>query len=469
MSTDGKEKKAIVKKDEARVTVSDKAKGKKYASGKSGVVITGGKPTRFSRYSVVPTDEKLRKKEERRKENLRADIEWERGVVRTKSGVDRLLLVLIILLTVIGLISLFSASYPLSIYESSRNDNGEITGTAYIERQLMFTAIGFGVMFIISRIPYNFYRNYGIVFYAVVFVLLVLASFIGHGGTESATESGVRRWIGIQGTPYNIQPSELMKSALVMILAKYYETNREVTLDYEDKKMSYIKGIVVPLIIIVVSAAPVLLGKHLSGMIIVGFIGVCVMFVGGAHFLKTVLTVIAVGVPAAGIYLATHSYALARINTFINPSPDVLGADWQTTQGMYALGSGGILGKGFGNSTQKFSYVSDAHTDFIFTIWGEEMGFIGSLFVIGIFALLIYRGITVARNAPDVFSSLLAFGIIFKIGLQVLLNIAVVTDSLPNTGIPMPFFSYGGSSCVVLMAELGILMSISRHSFQKRM
>lgn len=466
MSTDGKEKKAIVKRDGGGATESRKAK---HASGKSSVVITGGKPSRFNRYSVVPTDEKLKKLEEKRRERERADIEWERGVIRTKSGVDRLLLVLILLLTVIGLIALFSASYPLSIYESSRKDGAEITGTAYIQRQLMFTGIGFAVMFLISRIPYNFYRNYGILFYGAVLVLLVLAIFIGHGGTESATASGVRRWIGIQGTPYNIQPSELMKSALVMMLAKHYENNREATLDYDDKRTSYLRGVAVPLLIVGVSALAVAAGSHLSGMIVVGFIGFCVMITAGAHIWKTILTVMAVGIPAGLVFLIAKPYALARITTFFSSEPDVLGADWQTTQGMYALGSGGLLGKGFGNSTQKFSYVSDAHTDFIFTIWGEEMGFIGSLFVIGIFALLVYRGITVAKNAPDVFSSLLAFGIIFKIGLQVLLNIAVVTDSLPNTGIPMPFFSYGGSSCIVLMAELGILLSISRHSYQKRM
>ncbi|MBQ7826927.1 MAG: FtsW/RodA/SpoVE family cell cycle protein, partial [Clostridia bacterium] len=328
MRTDGKEKKAIVKSSEKGVTVSDKAKGKRYTSGKSGVVITGGKPSRFNRYSVVPTDEKLKKLEEKRRENERADIEWERGVIRTKSGVDRLLLVLILLLTVIGLIALFSASYPLSIYESSRKEGAVITGTAYIQRQLMFTGFGFIVMFLISRIPYNFYRNYGIVFYGVVFVLLILAIFIGHGGTESATESGVRRWIGIQGTPYNIQPSELMKSALVMMLAKHYETHREVTLDYDDKRNSYISGVVVPLVIVGASAVAVAAGSHLSGMIVVGFIGFCVMITAGAHAGKAILTVLGVGIPAGIVFLIAKPYALARITTFFSSDPDVLGADW---------------------------------------------------------------------------------------------------------------------------------------------
>lgn len=449
-------------------TASDNAEHKGRSTGISKVTITGGRDVSRRRTAVIPTENKLRRIEEKRQRNERKDAEWDRGIVRIKTGADRYFLMLILLLVAIGLITLFSASYPLSIYESTRN-TGTPDGLAYIKRQAEFALIGLGVMFLISMVPYNFYRKWGFLFYGVVFILLVLAIFIGHGGTDSATDSGVRRWIGIKGTAFNVQPSELMKSALVMMLAKYYEKNRDEVIDYNQGRRSYRVGVLIPFGIIVVSVAPVLLGKHLSGTFIVTLIGVCIMFIGGAHFWKTVITGV-IGAGAAGVaYVIKEPYALKRITTFFSADPDLLSDKWQTTQGLYALGSGGFLGKGFGNSTQKFSYVSDAHTDFIFTIWGEEMGFIGSVLLLGIFVLFVYRGFTIAKNAPDTFSSLLASGIIFKIGVQVLLNIAVVTDVFPNTGIPLPFFSYGGSAFIVLMAELGILLSISRHSYQQRM
>ncbi len=435
----------------------------------SHVTITSGRAGLSERRAVSrPTDRQLRTNERRKISARQRDLEWDRGIVRIKTGMDRYFLMLILLLVALGLITLFSASYPLSIFESTRND-GVPNGLAYITRQLQFAGIGIAVMLGISFIPYKVYRNYGFLFYILVFVLLILAMFIGHGGTDSATASGVRRWIGIKGTAFNIQPSELMKSALVMILAAHYEKNREKIIDYGDGKKSFLTGVFVPYVIILVSVLPVLGGKHLSGTMIVALIGVCVMFIGGAHFWKTLVTGI-LGVGTAGaLYLIKEPYALKRITTFLNPNPDILSDEWQTTQGLYAIGSGGFLGKGFGNSTQKFSYVSDAHTDFIFTIWSEEMGFIGAVLLIGIFVLFVYRGFTIAKNAPDTFSALLASGIIFKIGIQVLLNIAVVTDVFPNTGIPLPFFSYGGSAFIVLMAELGILLSISRHSYQQRL
>lgn len=449
-------------------SITEKDGSEKKRPALSGVRITGGRPGLTVRRTVDITEEKQQRLDKRRQIREQKEIDWDRGVVRIKTGMDRYFLILILLLTAIGLITLFSASYPLSIYESTRNGN-DPTGLAYISRQLMFAGIGVAVMLGISLIPYKIYRNYGFLFYILVYVLLVLAIFIGHGGTDSATESGVRRWIGIKGTPFNIQPSELMKSALIMMLARYYEKNRADVINYSDGRRSYITGVLIPFGIIILSVVPVLLGKHLSGTFIVTLIGVCVMFIGGAHFWKTLITGV-IGAGAAGAaYLIKEPYALKRITTFFSDNPDILSDKWQTTQGIYAIGSGGILGKGFGNSTQKFSYVSDAHTDFIFTIWSEEMGFIGAVLLIGIFVLFVHRGFTIAKNAPDTFSCLLASGIIFKIGIQVLLNIAVVTDVFPNTGIPLPFFSYGGSAFIVLMAELGILLSISRHSYQQRL
>ena len=193
-----------------------------------------------------------------------------------------------------------------------------------------------------------------------------------------------------------------------------------------------------------------------------------IIFVSGADILKMVLCY---GIPAGlagGIYLLTNSYALARITTHTDENADVLGEAWQTTQGLYAIGSGGFLGLGLGESNLKNNYVSEAHNDFIFTIWCEEMGFVGAVILIALYGFFIWRGLVIARKAPDTFSSLTAFGITFQVGIQATLNILVVTDLIPNTGVSLPFFSYGGSALVMLMAEMGILLSISRHSYQKK-
>lgn len=164
------------------------------------------------------------------------------------------------------------------------------------------------------------------------------------------------------------------------------------------------------------------------------------------------------------IFLLTNSYAMKRIESFLNPNADVLSDKWQTTQGLYAIGSGGFFGLGFSNSRQKYNYVSEPQNDFIFTIWCEEMGFFGALLVIFLFVLLIWRGYNIALRASDTFSSLMAFGITSQVGIQSFLNMLVVTDLIPNTGISLPFFSYGGSSLVILLAEMGILLSVSRNA-----
>jgi len=403
------------------------------------------------------------REEERRVRKNREDEAWNRGIVRIKTNADRVLLALILLLLTLGTIMVFSASYPLALYETSGANS-----LKYIERQLQFAVIGIVVMLLVSRIPYTFYRRVAPVAYAIAIALLILALFIGHGGNESTTEAGVRRWIGIKGTAINVQPSELMKPALVMMLAWYIDHHRENVIDRTSPKKYIFGGVLVPYIILGVACVFVIAGKHLSGSIIVGMIGICVIILGGAHLLYMALGGIVGGGAAIAAYLAANPYALKRITTFTDSNADVLSDNWQTTQGLYAIGSGGFLGTGLGGSAQKFSYVSDAHTDFIFTIWCEEMGFVGAVLLIGLFLAFIWRGFVVAMHAPDTFSSLLAAGIVIQVGLQVFLNIGVVTDVLPNTGVPMPFFTYGGSSLVVLMAEMGILLSVSRHSYQRR-
>lgn len=421
----------------------------------SGVTVTG---RGIRRVENLPSERDVEKK--RRKE--REETEWNRGIVRIKTGTDRILMVLILLLLTLGTVMVFSASYPLSLYLSEGK-----TSLRFIERQVMVAVFGVIAMAGISFIPYQWFRRLSPIAYGVGIVLLILALFIGNSG-DAASDSGVKRWIGIQGTSFNIQPSELMKPALVMMLAWYMEKYRDKIIDRTDRRTYLLSGIVAPFCIMGLACACVLVGKHLSGTLIVGMIGVCVIFLGGAHFGYMALIGLIAGGGAMGVYVAMNPYALKRLTTFADANADVLSEKWQTTQGLYAIGNGGLLGTGLGGSVQKFSYVSDAHTDFIFTIWCEEMGFIGAVLLIGLFLAFIWRGFTVAMHAPDTFSSLLAAGIVIQVGLQVFLNIGVVTDVLPNTGVPLPFFTYGGSSLLVLMAEMGILLSISRHSYQKR-
>lgn len=423
----------------------------------SGVVVSGGRGVR--RVVDLPTD----REEEKRIRKEHEDAAWNRGVVRIKTSADRVLLILILTLLTLGTIMVFSASYPHALYESGGEDS-----LGYIKRQLLFAGVGILAMIGISKIPYSFYRKMAPAIYVAGICLLILALFIGHGGSDSATEKGVRRWIGVEGTSINIQPSELMKPALVMMLAWFMEKNREKVID-RTKPFNYVvTGVIVPYLILAGACAFVIAGKHLSGTIIVGVLGFCVIFLGGGHILFMGIGALAGGIAVISAYVMANPYALKRITTFADSNADVMVEKWQTTQGLYAIGSGGLLGTGLGGSNQKFSYVSDAHTDFIFTIWCEEMGFIGAVLLIGLFIAFIWRGFVVAMHAPDTFSFLLAAGIVIQVGLQVFLNIGVVTDVLPNTGVPLPFFTYGGSSLVVLMAEMGILLSISRHSYQKR-
>lgn len=422
----------------------------------SGVTVTG---RGLRRVENLPTDRAVEEKRRRERE----DSEWNRGIIRIRTGSDRILLAIILLLLTLGCIMVFSASYPLALYQTAGRDS-----LLYIKRQIAFAAVGVIVMAAVSFIPYSWFRRLAPIAYAVGLLLLILALFIGHGGDKSTTEAGVRRWIGIKGTSFNIQPSELMKPAVVMMLAWYMDKYRDSIIDRTDRRTYLVRGILFPFMILGLACICVLAGKHLSGTLIIGMLGVCIIFLGGAHFGYIMATGAAAGGIAMAAYVLMNPYALKRITTFTDSNADVLSDKWQTTQGLYAIGSGGLLGTGLGGSNQKFSYVSDAHTDFIFTIWCEEMGFIGAVLLICLFLAFIWRGLNVAMHAPDTFSSLLAAGIVIQVGLQVFLNIGVVTDVIVNTGVPLPFFTYGGSSLVVLMAEMGILLSISRHSYQKK-
>lgn len=381
------------------------------------------------------------------------DREWEAGIQRVRHGVDRPLAVIIIILLCLGTVMVFSASYPNAI-----TDKGD--ATFYIRRQLMWLAVGAVVMIAAAAVPHQAYKKAAPSVAIASLALLVLVLIMG-------TARGVaRRWIYVGSV--SIQPSEIAKLALILTLAWYIDKHfEEVSSGRLSKKKTYRRSVLVPGVIMFTFCGLVLLEKHLSGTVILAAIGVCVIFLSGANVWHMALTYGIPAVLAGGVYLLTNSYALQRILTHTDENADKLKEMWQTTQGLYAIGSGGLLGVGLGHSNLKYNYVSEAQNDFIFTIWCEETGLIGAVLLIALYGLFVWRGITVARRAPDTFTSLTAFGITCQVGIQALLNILVVTDLIPNTGISLPFFSYGGSSLVLLMCEMGILLSVSKHSFQK--
>ncbi|MBQ8545784.1 MAG: putative lipid II flippase FtsW [Clostridia bacterium] len=365
-------------------------------------------------------------------------------ISKINNHIDFTFLCLLFILLLLGSLMIFSASYP---YAKSHYQDGFY----YIKRHLIFLAIGIVTMLIFSKIKIGFYKKSAPVIYAICIVLLVLVLFGGF------SEGVAKRWLGIPGTPLSFQPSELMKFGIIIMLSWYIDKTKA-------RKKNIFFEIVLPGIILFSACALVMLEKHLSGTVILALIGIAVLFISGASIKKMMLTYGGFGAIGGTVFLLTNSYAMKRIESFFNPNADILSDKWQTTQGLYAAGSGGLWGLGFFNSRQKYSYVSEPQNDFIFTIWCEEMGFVGAIFLLCIFVLLIWRGYKIAFEASDMFSRLVAFGIITQVGIQAFLNMMVVLDLIPNTGISLPFFSYGGSSLVILLAEMGILLSISKKS-----
>lgn len=335
-----------------------------------------------------------------------------------------------------GLAMLFSAGYAdaLNRYGDSYH---------YIKSQLFAVLIGLTAMLIASFISYKFYRRFAWFFYGVCVVLLIAVLIFGKGEQK--------RWLNIG---FQFQPSELAKVAVVMALADYIARNR-------DNMKQFVKGIVIPCIIWGVPCLLVAVETHLSGAILIASIGIVMMIAGGCRLVF--LAVPAAGAGVLGTILAfSVPYMKARIDTWLNPETDLLGDGWQVYQSLTTIGSGGLFGFGYGKSRQKYLYMSEPQNDFIFSIVCEELGWIGAVFVIALFAFFIWRGIYIAMHAPNTFSSLMVIGIISKTAVQVIFNIAVVTGSVPVTGVPLPFFSFGGTALTVLLAEIGLVLYISR-------
>lgn len=429
-------------------------------SGREKVKFTAGKPgtgtSRKAKYTPAQNPRSLveTKKQEKALKAAETERKWQEDVVRVRGGMDRIMLAIILILVCLGSIMVFSASYPIAVAEGKDS-------LFYVKKQVMVAGLGLVFMFAASMFPYRWYKKWGpFVAYGFSLILLIAVLFIGK------SEGEAKRWIGVGS--FTVQPSELMKVSLVLMLAWYIEKFKPKIDARLNRKHTICYNVLVPGIFVWTACALILLEKHLSGTIITAVVAFAVMIVGGCHFGWATLINGLVGVAGAGVFLLLNPYALKRIITFTDENADKLDELYQTTQSIYAIGSGGLTGLGFGLSNQKYSYVSAAHTDFIFAIWCEEMGFVGAVLLVGLFLAFVWRGYVIASRAPDTFSMLTAFGITTHVGLQAFLNMCVAADIIPNTGISLPFFSYGGSSLLVLLCEMGLLLSISRQYYRKK-
>lgn len=320
----------------------------------------------------------------------------------------------------------------------------------FAKRQLLFAIIGLIAMFFIMNIDYWTWRSWSKVILITCFVLLIAVLIPGIGNVRN----GSRSWIGVGA--FSIQPSEFMKLAMIIYLAKFLSENQK-------NITSFKKGLVPSLGLVFTAFALIMLQPDLgTGTVMVGTC-LFMIFVSGAriaHFIGLGL----IGLAGFVGLIAAAPYRIKRITAFLDPWEDPLGSGFQTIQSLYAIGPGGLFGLGLGQSRQKFFYLPEPQTDFIFAILAEELGFIGGAFVLLLFALLLWRGIRTALNAPDLYGSFLAVGIISMVAFQVMINIGVVINLIPVTGITLPFFSYGGSSLTLMLMAMGILLNISRYS-----
>ncbi len=399
---------------------------------------------------------------------------WLSGLF-VNNGMDIPFFIIMLGLMAFGLVMLLSSSYAYSYYETDGD-----TSLHFFFREIFFMGLGLFVMYVFSRIDYKKLRYVANFALVISWGLVLLTIIIGKikGGE-------INRWLHLGF--FDIQPSEIAKFAVVLFCATGLDKNHKKMVSTRPSKVSWAvkladitNGKVVVTegtvtlffyaFFIGLTAVFVLLGSHLSGAILILLFGVAMLWMGEGRarwFVIGGIAAVIVLVIVINFYddiPVLKDYMADRIGSWLNKDLTDTDKRWQTNHSLFALGSGGFFGSGLGNSKQKYFYVSESHTDFIFSIIGEELGFVGCCLVLGLFALLILRGIYIGMRARDRFGALLAFGIMMQIGLQVALNVAVVTDTLPNTGISLPFFSYGGSSTLVTLGEMGFLLSVSRQA-----
>ena len=356
--------------------------------------------------------------------------------------VDYPFLILVLLLLAVGLVMLYSASSAQSQY-----DTGYAISTRYLQKQGVCAIVGLGAMYAFSRIPVGLWHRLAWPMYgaSIVLLLLVLAA-----GQEV---NGARRWITIAGIQF--QPSEVAKFTMIVLFARL--TRR---FGPEAKKFRFgVLGFGTALLGILV---PLTLEKHLSAILLMGMVAVVMMYVAGTNP-KWLLAGAAAAAVFVIVYISFMGYAGDRVTAWLHPEADPGDTGYQILQSLYAIGSGGVFGLGFGKSRQKYLYLPFQYNDYIFAICCEELGLLGALAIIALFAAMIFRGYWIALHGADRFSTVLASGLVTLIAVQTLLNLCVVTNLLPSTGIALPFFSYGGTALAVNLGEMGIVLQISRY------
>ncbi|MFS0727608.1 stage V sporulation protein E [Paenibacillus sp. 1P07SE] len=364
-------------------------------------------------------------------------------MTKARSAPDLWMIAAIVLILSIGLVMVYSASAVLSF-----NEFGD--AFYYVKRQLLFAVLGLGAMFVTMNTDYNVWKKFSKPGLILCFGLLVLVLIPGIG----VVRGGARSWLGISS--FGIQPSEFMKLAMVIFLAKFLS-------DRQHKITSFTKGLLPPLGMLGGAFGLIMLQPDLgTGTVMMGA-SMLMIFAAGARLSHLGSLALAGLLGLVGLILAAP-YRLERITSFLDPWSDPLDSGYQIIQSLYAIGPGGLVGLGLGMSRQKYNYLPEPQTDFIFSIIAEELGFIGGTAIILLFLIVVWRGIRTAITAPDAFGSLLATGITGIVGVQVLINIGVVIGMMPVTGITLPLVSYGGSSLTLLLTALGILLNISRYS-----
>lgn len=366
------------------------------------------------------------------------------------AGLDMPLLIFILVLLAIGLVMLFSASYANSYYLQGNS-------YYYISRQAVFAVFGVAAMLLISTFDYHSFHKLAIVIFGVSLFLLVFLLICRYAHIESIAnwEGDATRWLNFGFVSF--QPSEIAKFALIVLFAHMISQNL-------DRMDTFRYGVVPYVAIMGLVAALIFLESHLSATLIILALGAIMMFVGGTKPRWFLIGGVLVAAVLLFVVVTKGGYQMDRIRIWLDPFSSDLDRDLthQTRQSLYAIGSGGLLGVGLGQSRQKYLYLPAPQNDFIFAIVCEELGFVGALVIIVLFALLIWRGVYVSIHARDKFGMLLGLGITFQVGLQAVLNICVVTNTIPNTGISLPFFSYGGTALLMLLGQMGILLNISR-------
>ena len=361
---------------------------------------------------------------------------------KTGERVDTVFLLLLMLLLAVGLTMLYSASYAQSQY-----DTGYQISTRYLQKQGICALIGIGAMILLSKIPVAFWFKWAWCLYGITILLLLSVLVFGQ------SVNGARRWINIGGIQF--QPSEIAKFTMILLFARLTKGFGSQVRQFRYGVLGFgcaLLGILIPLA----------LEKHLSAIMLMGLVAVVMMFVAGTHP-KWLLAGAAAAVVFVIVYISFMGYAGDRVTAWLHPEQDPGDTGYQILQSLYAIGSGGVWGLGLGKSRQKYLYLPFQYNDYIFAIICEELGLIGALLIVMLFGALILRGYWIALRAPDRFSTVLCAGLVTLIAVQTVLNLCVVTNLLPSTGIALPFFSYGGTALAVNLGEMGIVLRISSY------